>query len=348
MIGPVGHGIAEYVRDLVLGLYDLPEKNFEVHLLIGKELPKDDLICKVPHTLVHSRFLSFSEMFEVPRVLKKLKANLFHSPSFSAYPFMSIPTIYTVHDLNHLHFGSSLQKAYYEFILKSALRRAVQVCTVSEFSRGELAKWLGWPKERIQVVKNAIHVEDPPRDSEERLKKWGLTKHKYHFSLSSNKPHKNMPFLVRAYLAHAEATPSAWPLVISLTQEEAGLEHPKLICVGRLNSQDKNTLLANAGAFYFPSLYEGFGRPPLEAAAFGVPVVVSDISVHAEILSEVQEKILVPLADAAQWKGMFTAQEEQKERRAAGFYFSQSREGIASEVAQIYNVFFRMVLVNSS
>lgn len=335
MIGPVGHGIAEYVRDLVLGLYELSEKKFELHLLVGKELPEEDPIRKIPHTVVHSEFLSFSEMLEVPRVLKKLGAVLFHSPSFSAYPFLSIPAIYTVHDLNHLHYGSPIQKAYYEFILKPALKKAVQVCTVSETSREELANWLGWPKERIEVIRNAIHVASPPSDWEERLKKWGLTKYQYHFSLSSNKPHKNMSFLIRAYLAHAEGKPDAWPMVVSLTNEEAGIAHRKLICVGRLNNEDKTTLLSGAGAFYFPSLYEGFGRPPLEAAAYGVPVVVSKIKVHEEIYRDVKGARMIVPNDEKEWIESFRLAENNKLEKGAGEII-QSRLSLALDYHRLF------------
>lgn len=342
MIGPVGHGIAEYVRDLVLGLYELSEKKFELHLLVGKELPEEDPIRKIPHAVVHSEFLSFSEMLEVPRVLKKLGADLFHSPSFSAYPFLSIPAIYTVHDLNHLHYGSLIQKAYYEFVLKPALRGAVQVCTVSETSREELAKWLGWPKERIEVIRNAIHVAPPLLDWEERLKKWGLTAYQYHFSLSSNKPHKNMSFLIRAYLAHAEGKPDAWPMVVSLTNEEAGIAHPKLICVGRLNNKDKNTLLAGAGAFYFPSLYEGFGRPPLEAAAFGVPVVVSKIKVHEEVLAKYENKRLISPENLQAWKESFKESERAQvvKREETIFKYEIDQKRLAEEMRGVFESFF--------
>ena len=158
MIGPYGHGIAEYVRDLVLGLQDIKDRKYEIHLLISKNLPQNDVLRNFPHTLVKAPFLSARELLEVPRVLNKLKANLFHSPSFSAFPFLPIPAIYTVHDLIHLHFGTWAQKAYYQFVLKPTLLRAAQVCTVSNFSRKEIAQWLGWPEERIAVVKNAIRV----------------------------------------------------------------------------------------------------------------------------------------------------------------------------------------------
>jgi len=289
MIGPTGHGIAEYVRDLVLGLSELQSPSYKVHLLVSNRMLSEDPLRKIPHTEVGAPFLSATEMIEVPRVLKKLRADLFHSPSFAAFPLLKIPTVYTVHDLIHLHFGSWAHKAYYQFLLRPALERAVKVCTVSEFSRKEIAGWMGWPADRIALVRNAIHVESPQKGWEERLKKWGLIQYQYHFSLSSYKPHKNMPFLIKAYLAHAEKHEAAWPLVISLTEAEVGFRHPKIVCVGSLSQDDKNTLLAGAGAFYFPSLREGFGRPPLEAYLLNrTKIAVSDIPVHLELMSQLE------------------------------------------------------------
>lgn len=335
MIGATGHGIAEYVRDLVLGLNELPEKKYDIHLLISKEMLEEDPLREIQHTLVEVPFLSPKEMIEVPRVLKKLRADLFHSPSFAAFPFNSTPTIYTVHDLIHLRFGSVFHKAYYGLILKPTLRRAAKVCTVSDFSQKEIVEWLGWPQERIAVIKNAIHVEETPQDWEERLKKWGLTPKQFHFSLSSSKPHKNMAFLVQAYLAHAEKNLDAWPLVVSLTSKEVGLKHPKIVCVGRLDSKDKASFLAGAGAFYFPSLYEGFGRPPLEAAAFGVPVVVSKIEVHEEIYRSLKGAKMISPKDENDWIKSFELAESNKLEKEP-VAITQSRSSLALDYHRIF------------
>ncbi len=336
MIGASGHGIAEYVRDLVSGLAELPGRKYSLHLLVAKDLPPDDPLRKLPHTQVKAAFLSASEWFEVPWVLKTLRADLFHSPSFAAFPFCRIPTIYTVHDLIHLHFGSFLHKAYYRFILRPSLNKAVRVCTVSEFSRREIAQWLEWPEDKIAVVKNAIHVEDPPLDWESRLIRRGLRNKSYHFSLSSSKPHKNMPFLIRAYLAHAEKNEGAWPLVVSLTQEEVGFKHPKVVCVGRLSSDEKNALLAGAGAFYFPSLHEGFGRPPLEAATLGCPAVVSNIPVHLEILKGFTETTFLSPKNQNEWIEAFGLAENKKLEKALGVW-AWERSHLARAYDQIYS-----------
>lgn len=336
MIGPIGHGIAEYVRDLVMSLLEFPERSFDLHLFIGSEMRAEDPLRGLPHVQVKAPFLSPMEMIEVPKKLMALQADLFLSPSFAAFPLNPVPTIYTVHDLCHLHFGSRLHKTYYRWILRPALMRAIQVCTVSNSSRQEIAKWLGWLEDQIAVVRNAIRVDIPPGNWEERLSKRGLKKYQYHFSLSSNKQHKNMPFLIRAYLSHVEKHPEAWPLVVSISQEQLGHPHPKIVCLGSLDDSDKTSLLAGAGAFYFPSLYEGFGRPPLEAAAMGVPIVVSKIAVHEEVLKNIPQKQLIPPDDLGLWSDAFFDQERaQTSNRAPQIDKELTRARMAQEMNRI-------------
>ena len=144
-----------------------------------------------------------------------------------------------------------------------------------------------------------------------------------------------MPFLIRAYLAHAERNEGAWPLVVSLTQEEVGFKHPKVVCVGRLSMDEKNALLAGAGAFYFPSLHEGFGRPPLEAATFGCPAVVSNIPVHLEILKDFTQTTFLSPNNQNEWTEAFGLAENKKLEKPLGVW-AWERSHLARAYDQIY------------
>lgn len=344
MIGPFGHGIAEYVRDLILGLEEVPNRPYNFHILVGRNLPQSDPMRKVAHTQVLAAFLSPSELIEVPLKVKKLGADLFHSPSFSAFPFVCGPSIYTVHDLTHLYFGSVLKKTYYRVILKPTLRRASKLTTVSEFSQKELSDWLGWPKDRIKVIRNAIHLDELPLDWEKMLSKWNLRKRAYHFALSNSKPHKNISLLLRAYLAHVKKNPHAWPLVLSVDRKEVGVEHSKVICVGALGTDEKNALLAGAAAFYFPSITEGFGRPPIEAYLLKCPrIVVSDIPVHRELMSGLDNPplFLSPHREE-EWTAQFSQAEGPVEFLVGGLSSSTkkktwlSRQELAEQMDKVY------------
>lgn len=337
MIGPTKHGISEYVRDMVFGLAAIKDKPYDLQLLVGKTLPEWDSIREIPFTTTKTPFLSPFEVFEIPLVLKKLGACLFHSPSFAAFPFNYIPTAYTVHDLNHLHFGNILKRTYFNHLLKPCLLKSPLVITVSEFSRQELSEWLSLPKEKIKVVHNAIHVESPPSDWENQLTKLGLKKYGFHLTISNPRPHKNIPVLIEAFLKHLEINPEAWPLVINLSQEEVGVRHPKIKLLGTVGESERTSLLAGAGAFYFLSLYEGFGRPPLEAATFGCPIVASDIAPHRETLSNQPDTKLLSPRNHEAWVNSFKwAEQTQFNRIKKTLLAPYTREFLAAQMDGFY------------
>jgi glycosyltransferase involved in cell wall biosynthesis len=318
MVGPTPHGFARYVSALAEGLglcrAQMPLKYEPIFLVAAGQAPR--AFAGYQTCEVGAKFLSPLEMIELPRVLKRLGAALYHSPTFSSLPRVPCPWVVTVHDLNHLQYGGWREKFYYERLLKPFVRKASAVATVSEFSRKELAEWSGLDLSRIEVAYNAI---DPvfrerarPEAIEEVLKHFKLRKGEYFFCLSNPKPHKNLTLLLDAYggyrqralLPSLSGNPSAarhWDLAINLAPE--GESVPGLIRLGRPTDAQACALMAGAGAVVFPSLYEGFGLPPVEAACLSVPLLVSRIPPHREALADlVQGEVLwVDPKDTAAW-----------------------------------------------
>lgn len=304
MVGPVPHGFSRYVTQIGEGLR-LMAKNaplsYDPVFFVGRGTPSDAFAFETVR--VGAPFLNPLEMLEIPVLLKRLGAGAYHTPTFSSllsFPPSPCPVIQTVHDLNHLSFGGRGQKWYYERILKPFARKAAALVTVSEFSRKELSGWIGRSESRIEVVTNAI---DPaylyPMLDEEVdpvLRKYGLERGKYFLCLSNPKPHKNVDTLLRA---HADARVD-WPLVLSLKQNPPA---SGVIGLGPVPDSEARALLVSAGAVAFPSLYEGFGLPPVEAAIAGVPVLVSDIPPHREGLQELQagEACWISPRDVSAW-----------------------------------------------
>lgn len=284
MVGSVGHGIGMYVEDLAEGLAQrsLP---YDILFLTSAALGHASSIRKFPHKEVDVPFLHPLEAFRLPRVLDELKPSLFHSPSFSCLWRYPCAYLLTLHDLNHLHFGSLAQKLYYRFLVRPALRAASRVFTVSRVSQQEIMHWA--PGIRVDLAKNAIRPWPEVEEEEANaiLQKFQLQRRAYFFSLSNPKPHKNLALLKRAhrvYQKESEAKGTAsWPLVLSL----AGPAEKGIVSTGPLTPKEISVILGNCAAFYFPSLYEGFGRPPLEAALFNIPLVVSRIAAHEEALA---------------------------------------------------------------
>jgi len=293
MVEVVPHGIARYVTSLASGLRGLSSERgglpYEPVFLVREDFPKNDFQgWKIRR--VHAKFLARSELFELPQAIQG--AALYHSPSFSSLFSVGplkprCPWIVTIHDLNHLTYGSRFQKLYYRYLLKPFGRRAAQVVTVSEFSRQELASWLGRPASEIEVATNALDAAtiDAPSDEvcREVLSRYQLESGKYFLCLSNSKPHKNIPFLVEAYAEACRGSKLDWPLVLSMGGYS---DVPGVHAVGGLSDADVRVLRARAGAVVFPSLYEGFGLPPVEAVVARVPLIVSKIPPHQEGLSD--------------------------------------------------------------
>ena len=172
-------------------------------------------------------------------------------------------------------------------LLRRFARRARALLTVSEFSRREIAAWTGVPEHDIEVVYNAIEpgigAAIDRGGLERALSRHGLQEGKYFFCLSNPKPHKNVAFLVEAYGA-LDPRP-AWKLVLSVSGFEG---RPGVLSLGGVGEEEARLLTAGAGAVVFPSLYEGFGLPPVEGAVAGRKLVVSRIPPHEEGLADLR------------------------------------------------------------
>jgi glycosyltransferase involved in cell wall biosynthesis len=314
MVTKIPHGISRYVTQLAKGLRRQQE---------GRRLEYNPvfLLSSLAHAVhfapfnihvVKAPFLHPGELLEIPQVLKTLDARLYHSPSFSSLWYCPCPSVITIHDLNHLTYGEWSKKIYYEILLKRFARRSTVIATVSEFSRNEIAQWLKIPPGKIAIVPNAVEPYPAPPASDAAplkpslptLQAMGLEPGKYFFCLSNTKPHKNLPLLVQAYEKFRANFPDAWPLVLSVSDYSTT---PGIKSVGAVSDELAHTLLAHSGGMFFPSLYEGFGLPPLEAALLGVPLAISKIPPHEEGLADLlpSEVLWIPPDDLAGWSKAF-------------------------------------------
>ncbi len=253
-------------------------------------------------------FASLDNNFRFHFLLRRLRPDVFHNPHRAVPYWMPCPYIVTVHDLDQIvfrdAFGSRFRAEVRFHLLRHGLRGASRILTVSDATRQDLVSLLGLPGERIEVIPNAIDEQFTRHDADEDLR---LTLERYQVDYpfllyaGSIQPQKNLRRLIEAFSvvqAELEQHPRYGALrLIIIGDDPAGdpdLRRSVVLCrvqqrVRFLGFVPIDTLRAfyrSAAAFVFPSLYEGFGLPPLEAMAQGTPVVTSNVSALPEVVGD--------------------------------------------------------------
>lgn len=247
--------------------------------------------------------------------------DLFHSPDFVLPPVSGrIPTILTVHDLSFVHYPETFPArlvAYLNAVVPRSVARATHVLADSEATRRDLADLWNVPAARLSVLYSGVNARFRPVTDADELaavrRRYGLGDRPVVLAVGTVQPRKNYELLVRAFGRIAGQCPHQLVIAggvgwladgLRETVRAQGLEE-RVRLTGFVDDADLPALYATADLFVFPSLYEGFGLPLLEAMACGVPVVSSDASSLPEV-ARVDEggepaAVLLPPQDEAQW-----------------------------------------------
>lgn len=199
--------------------------------------------------------------------------DLLFSPHYNVpiFPVKAKKYVVTIHDVCHLVHGTSLQKAYAKILMKRALQ-CERVITVSEFSKSEIRKYFGTiPIDVIPIAVNHRRFRELPVSNAIR-EKYQLP-NRFVLFIGNQKPHKNIEALKKAFL---KVDVPGLKLVI------AGKGTP----FGKIDDTDLPYLYSMAEAFVFPSKYEGFGLPPIEAMSAGCPTIVSKAASIPEVCGD--------------------------------------------------------------
>ena len=271
MVGDSPHGIARYALALWEGLP--ADSGFQYTALVaaGSTLPTH----RPGDTLLscRSEFLSPVEQVELPWLLRQAGIDLLHATSISVPAAWRGPLVITIHDVNHLAMPGWVgpgRKPYYERIVRPAAQRASRVLTCSEFSGREIQRWLGVRPDKLRVAPYAIEpvFQPPSADAITALRRRLDLPEGSVLYVGNGRPHKNLELLWEI----ARLAPQL-PLVLAGRGIEGrDLPVPR---VPDIADADLPALYGGASLFLFPSRYEGFGLPPLEAAACGAPVLVA-------------------------------------------------------------------------
>ena len=301
-------GIGRYIRGLTRALPSELKPDEQVHLLINPWQAGDEWIQKlvlkanvITHTVACSPF-SLAQQWQIPQVLRQIRPDLYHS--FTAFmPFRpGVPTVLAVHDLIPLRYpryATFRARSFFRITMSLALNVAQHVIANSETTRRDFLNQFDLPGEKIVAIPLAAGaVFRPPKrnEIEQARRKFGLPE-VYVFYLGSNRPHKNLPRLIEAW-AKVIRNPrlDRKKLVIAGFWDprypEAKLQASRLnvaqsICfLGTIPEEDLPGLYSGAELFVFPSLYEGFGFPVLEAMSCGIAVACSNTSSLQEVAGE--------------------------------------------------------------
>lgn len=316
LLGPLT-GIGRYTRELALGL--AADDSVQTALFLGTRWAR-----KVPPELAAApasrraagwarALLPFA--YDARRWLQERQFrkgcaggafDVYHEPNILALPFDG-PTVITVHDLSWIRFPESHPaprvRAMNRFF-EPGLRRAALVVTDSEFVKRELMEVFGYPAQRIRAIPLACEPIFRPRTMAETqpvLARHGLVHGHYLIAVGTLEPRKNLQLALRAFRALPRPLRSRFPLVLigmkgwktgALEEEVAPLVRAgEVRQLGYVPREDLAVLTAGATALVYPSIYEGFGLPPLEAMACAVPVIVSDVSSLPEVVGDSALKV---------------------------------------------------------
>jgi glycosyltransferase involved in cell wall biosynthesis len=304
-------GIASYTRNLALALQRSGE--VEISLFYGLNWsaevrraavpgmdPLKALVKKIiPKPYALMRFLQ-QQRFSAG--IRGLHCDLYHEPSFLPFRFDG-PTVVTVHDLSPLRYPDTQPTMRVREVMErlpQAVRKASAILVDSEFIKNELIQILGVDPGRVTSAPLGVGSEYRPRTAEETahaLATYNLTYRGYIFAVGTLEPRKNLIQAINAYAGLPESMRKSISLVVvgmrgwlSADMEARIRQHEALGEVrwlGYVPAETLPMLYSGARMLVYPSLYEGFGLPVLEAMASGIPVITSNRASLPEVAGDV-------------------------------------------------------------
>ena len=363
-----GGGIGRYTRELMRAIAESDSrylfKLFSAR--VPEALPIPDPLPVRKGTISH-RLAPISEKWlyrlwyrlrlPLPVQLFTGHLDLYHSPDFVLPPTSGdIPTLLTVHDLSFVHYPDTFPSAlvnYLNEVVPWSVKRATHIVADSYATKNDLIDLWQVAEEKITVLYSGVSREYRPVEDDSQIQHvrlaTGLARRPYILSVGTVQPRKNYQMLIRAYAAIAPE----FPHDLAIAGGKGWLEEEMTAEAARHNVADRvhflgfvadeylPALYSGASLFTFPSLYEGFGLPVLEAMACGVPSLISNSSSLPEVGGEAVMQIspVLPEAWSAGMAMVLSDPQKAAAMRLAGFAQAQrfSWERSAEELLAVYD-----------
>ena len=303
-------GIGQYTYQLAKGLQKFKELELDMFYANGwstevrdkpiKQIRNIKLLVKkfIPKTYEISRMIQQSYFNE--RSFDKVKG-IYHEPNFLAFDYAG-PLVLTVHDLSWIHYpemhpADRVRNMNKHF--QKSMERASMIITDSQAIKHEIMDMFGVADNRIKSIPLGVESLFRPLNEEEStpvLQQHGLSYQKYILAVGTLEPRKNLSSALLAYMQLPASIRKYYPLVLvgmngwhtsALEKQMAPLVAAgEIRQLGYLEREDLAAIIAGATTLVYPSIYEGFGLPPLEAMTCGVPVIASNVSSLPEVVGD--------------------------------------------------------------
>ena len=328
-----GGGIGRYTRELVHALvatnfdpdisFTLFSARTPVTTPILDPLPRGRSVVHRPAILSEKWLYRLWYRFRLPIPIQVMagQMDIFHSPDFVLPPVWgNIPTLLTVHDLSFVHYPETFTPAlvnYLNDVVPRSVKRATHILADSKSTKEDLQSAWGVSKDKITVLYSGVNTRFRPATNENRLsdlrQRYQLGAAPFLLTVGTVQPRKNYRMLIQAFAPLADKLPhnlviaggKGWLYDDIMSEVNHHQLEGRVLFTGFVEDDDLPALYSAATLFVFPSLYEGFGLPLLEAMACGVPIINSDSS----SLPEVAEGVTIQLppdhpkawTEAMQW-----------------------------------------------
>jgi glycosyltransferase involved in cell wall biosynthesis len=300
-------GIEEYTKNLLNSLFALDRKNDYFLFYNGWRKTPLNLNLKFPNIQVvdwripNKIFEAASRFLSWPKVDHFIKADVIFSPHFNILTTGKTPRIITFHDISFVHhpYFFSQKQRFWHWLqnVKKQAREADRIIAVSKFTKNDLVNTLEIPPEKIKVIYSGISEEFQRSNHLIAHFPFPISYFPYILYLGTLEPRKNISLIIRAFnLLKPQAEFKHFKLILAgkpgwlynnvVKEARQSLFNQDILFLGQINRRDRAALYSRAEIFIYPSFFEGFGFPPLEAQACGCPVIAANRASLPEILGD--------------------------------------------------------------